>query len=359
MSAQGEMFGRNTAIAAAPYTARPPSPPAIMIPVPSFRKANEPMTCMPSYASVDPLFLSAADLEIITRNKTQEAYDSVNNWTYEDRRTAQPILDFLYLGPSSIARDKEFLKSEGITMLLAARDSRMAQARLMGVDRVARELGIHAEHIDVSGHQELIRSFPDAVRKINEHMLDVYRSQAVNVSQDADTNGISNPEHLQTPDSMVVDRTHFRRGKVLIFCETGNDRSAGIVIAYLMSVFGMDMIQACQFIQFRRFCVSLDEDMKFLLQTFEGILNAQKTVHRHQLHNNQLLTPASAVTPATANPATPQFVAALPAKNTRTKRGIEDTMDDDEDMGGGEGGFTLDRDRYTDRPAFVPFVDRG
>jgi serine/threonine/tyrosine-interacting protein len=326
----------HNAVAAAPYASRPPSPPTILIPAPALLSANEPITCVPSYATVDPLSLSAADLEIITQNKTQEAYDLVNNWTYEDRRKAQPVLDYLYLGPSSVARDKKFLLDNGITMLLAARDSRMAKARLMGVDRVAKELGIQAEHIDVSGHQELIRAFPDAVLKINNHMLDIYRSQALDVSQQT-----VEGQQSVGGDSMVIDRTRFRRGKVLIFCETGNDRSAGVVIAYLMSVFGMDMVHACQFIQFRRFCVSLDEEMKFLLLTFEGILKAQKTVHRYQLLSGTN-TPSNAHATATA----------------KTTRGIDDTMDEDDEEMGGVDSFALDRDRYTDRRTFAPFVDR-
>jgi serine/threonine/tyrosine-interacting protein len=333
-----QAFQYDAAIPAAPYAARPPSPPSITIPAPTLLKVNEPITCMPSYAAVDPLYLTAADVEIITQNKPQEAYDSVNTWKYEDRRTAQPILDCLYLGPSSIARDKKFLTDNGITMLLAARDSRMAQARLMGVDRVAKELGIQAEHIDVSGNQELIRLFPDAIRKINNHMLDIYRSQAL---------GAQNGEQPEE-GTIVIDRAQFRRGKVLVFCETGNDRSAGIVIAYLMAVFGMHMIPACQFIQFRRFCVSLDEEMKHLLQTYEGILNAQKTVHRHQF-----LAPVSSMAPATSDsgPSTDRTIRAA------VKRGIDETLDSDDEMEGIEG-FAADKDRYVDRPAFVPFVDR-
>ncbi|KAK6087496.1 dual specificity phosphatase [Seiridium cupressi] len=339
---------RGGAVPAAPYAARPPSPPAIMIPAPNFLKANEPIVCVPSFANIDPQFLSAPELEIITQNRPQQAYDSVNSWAYEDRRKAQEILDFLWLGPSSVARDKDFLQKNGFTMLLAARDARMAQARLMGVDRVAKELGVHADTIDVQDHQDLIRSLPDAVRKINNHMLDVYRSQS-----------IANQTDRPVEDgAMVIDKTKFRRGKVLIFCETGNDRSAGVVIAYLMSVFGMNMIQACQFIQFRRFCVSLDEDMKYLLQTYEGIIHAQKTVNKYKLQNSQLSTPASVPSPITPNDG---LASALPILEVKAKRGIEETLQDidDDDMEGAMDGFELDRDRYTDRPAFVPFMDRA
>jgi serine/threonine/tyrosine-interacting protein len=342
-----EYEARGNAVPAAPYAARPPSPPSIMIPAPNFLKANEPIVCVPSFANIDPLSLSAPELEIITQNRPQEAYDSVNNWTYEDRRKAQEIVDFLWLGPSSVARDKDFLQKNGVTMLLAARDTRMAQARLMGVDRVAKELELHAETIDVQDHQDLIRSLPEAVRKINNHMLAVYHDQALS----------NQPGQLVQEGAMVIDKTKFRRGKVLVFCETGNDRSAVVVIAYLMSVFGMTMIHACQFIQFRRFCVSLDEEMKYLLQTYEGILHAQKTVNKYKLQNGHLNTPASTETSDMPNIG---LAPALPLR-AQAKRGIEETLDevDDDDMEGVTDGFEFDRDRYQDRPAFVPFVDRS
>lgn len=358
MMPESETLRPGAHVPAAPYEARPPSPPAILIPAPLVFGGYEPMVCVPSYANVDPLFLSATDLEIITRNKAQEAHDRVHDWEYEDRRQAQEILDFLYLGPSTVARDREWLREHGITMLLAARDSRMAQARLLGVDRVARELGIHAEYIDVENHQELIRAFPDAVRKINNHLLGVYRSQAVDPAAAKNSNGDAG---AVGGDSMLIEKNNIRHGKVLVFCETGNDRSAGIVVAYLMSVFGMEMVRACQFIQFRRFCAGLDEDMKYLLRTYEGILAAQKTVHRHQLHNRTPSVPTA--TEGSSNVMGASVVAISSAKSKASKRGIEDTMDVDDDgdaaMDGPGNSFALDRDRYLDRPAFVPFVDQS
>ncbi|KAI5921522.1 protein-tyrosine phosphatase-like protein [Camillea tinctor] len=319
-----------TAIPAAPYSSRPPSPPSIVIPTPVLFHSSEPMKVVPSYANIDPASLSVRDLEIITQNgKTQVAHDSGHTWAYESRRTAQPILDFLYLGPSSVARDRKWLRDHNITLLLAARDAQMAELRLMAMDKVADELGIQAEHVDVRGYHELIRAFPSTVRKINDHMLSVYRGQALS-EQDG---------------SMVISEAGFRRGKVLVFCETGNDRSAGIVVAYLMAVFGMNMVQACQFIHFKRFCVSLDEEMKYVLKTYEDILIAQRTVHHHELNASSAAANASA---------------AGPAELKKGKRGHEDTMDDDE-MGVEQGGPTKvaaqDWDRFHGRGAFAPFLD--
>ncbi|KAI1501032.1 protein-tyrosine phosphatase-like protein [Biscogniauxia marginata] len=315
----------NTAIPAAPYSSRPPSPPSIVIPTPVFLNASEPMKVVPSYASIDPASLSVRDLEIITQNgKTQIAHDSGHAWAYESRRTAQPILDFLYLGPSTVARDRKWLRDNGITLLLAARDAQMAEIRLMAVDKVADELGIQAEHVDVRGYHELIRAFPTTVRKINDHVLSIYREQA-----------LSSPSLDVQDGSMVINEANFRRGKVLVFCETGNDRSAGIVVAYLMAVFGMNMVQACQFIHYKRFCVSLDEEMKYVLKTYEDILVAQRTVHQHELASST----------------------ASPEPKKKGKRGHDDTVDEDQAMDGTPEAAAPDRDRFYGRQAFVPFLD--
>lgn len=324
------------AVPAAPYSTHPPSPPAISIPSPAILDGQDSITVMPNYLSVDPDTLSVGDLKIITQNgQPQVARDSAMSWDYKDRRMAQPVLDFLYLGPCGIARDRQWLRRHNITMLIAARDSRMAQLQIMGVDRVASELGIEAVHIDVSGHAELIRAFPAAVSKINNHMLRVYREQA-----------LPNASSSVHAGQMVIDTARFRRGRVLVFCETGNDRSASIVVAYLMSVFGMNLVNAGQFLQHCRFCVSLDNDTKYLLKTYEEMLKAQRTVHVHQktCQNATMALPG----------------AHLPASGGGLKRGIEDVMDaDDDDLDLGAHGGSRDQDRFVNRATFAPFMDAG
>ncbi|KAI1798516.1 phosphatases II [Daldinia bambusicola] len=322
---------RHGAVPAAPYSMRPPSPPSIVIPAPILSYANEHIKVVPDYEKVDPASLSANDLKIITQNyKEQLARDSALNWAYENRRVAQPILDFLYLGPSSIARDREWLCKEGITMLLAARDSQMAVMHLMAPKKVAQELGIQLEYIDVSGYNELIRAFPSAVRKINDHMLDVFRGQRIRNAQ------------MQVEDGkMAIPNDKFRRGKVLVFCETGNDRSAGVVVAYLMSIFGLTMVEACQFVHFKRFCVSLNDDLRFVMKSYEDLLFAQRTVHRHEFENRSTHTNGNSAS----------------YDVHKQKRGIEATMGEDEEMRGADESIALDYDRFLDRQRFVPFVD--
>ncbi|KAI0449230.1 phosphatases II [Xylaria acuta] len=312
-----------TAKPAVPYAYRAPSPPPIFIPSSGY---GTPIKVVPRYDNIDPASLSARDLAIITQNSTEQiAHDSAYQWTYESRRMAQPILDYLYLGPSTVVRDRPWLQEHGITMILAVRDLRQASLNLMAFDESAQELGIEARYIDASGDQELIHLFPKAVRMINDHMLRIYREQAVPTS-----------DVRVKDDAMVIDEARFRRGKVLVFCETGNDRSAGIVSAYLMAVLGMSAVQAIQFVNRMRFCVSMREDLKRALRTQEDILLAQRTVHQYELGSS-----TSGIT------------------EKRAKRGIDDTMDDDGDDGmtGMDTHQSSDRDRFLGRADLTPFID--
>ncbi|POS87726.1 hypothetical protein EPUL_000470 [Erysiphe pulchra] len=170
-------------------------------------------------------------------------------WRYEQRREAQQILPFLYLGPSAAARDIEFLKRENITMLLVVRDSAMARANLLDGAKVARQLGIESQTIDIHSTIDLIPMFSHAVRIINEHVGSIFQ--------------LSNSSKI---------------GKVLVFCESGNDRSAVVVSAYLMATCGLDLASSAHRIQSRRFCVSFDDRMKNLLLSYMSILNAKKDV---------------------------------------------------------------------------------
>ncbi|KAI1109191.1 protein-tyrosine phosphatase-like protein [Nemania sp. NC0429] len=316
----------------APYTARAPSPPALLIPPGNW---STPVKIVPRYDNVDPAFLSAEDLAVITQDGIEQiAYDSAPHWAYESRRVAQPILDFLYLGPSNVIRNRPWLREEGITMVLAIRDARQASMNLMAVDKLAHDLGIEAHSIDVSGSHELTRAFPSTIRIINDHMLRIYRGQAVENS-----NLKPNAGHAQVEGrgaetgTMAIAEASFRRGKVLVFCETGNNRSAAIVCAYLMAVLGMPAVEACQFVTYKRLCACMDEDLKHTLVAYGDILLAQRTVHHHELE--EALSPK------------------------RTKRGIGEIVDADGDqlMADIDPHRSSDQDRFVGRVPFTPFVD--
>ncbi|KAF5021568.1 hypothetical protein F66182_6397 [Fusarium sp. NRRL 66182] len=301
----------NNAKASAPWARRPPSPPFIHIPPTGQTGGVSVPGLMPSYENVDSSQLTARDVEIITQNATQIATDRAADWAYEQRREAQQVLDFLYLGPNSVVKDHTFLQREGITMVLVARDARMRGVKLMSVEKAAQALGIKVHYVDVEGYENLIGCFPGMISTVNEHLLSVYHSQAQGKSHDG---------------NLVVEPSKFRRGKVLFACETGNERSAAIAAAYIMAVFGKGMVTTVQFICIQRFCCCFDEDVKRKLQSWEDILRARSQVA------SQAVTPQNTV---------------------HAKRQIEEVGGSSE----ARDGSTLDEDRFQGRETFRPFVD--
>jgi serine/threonine/tyrosine-interacting protein len=240
-------------------------------------------------------------------NVLQGPFTAVANrdWKYEHRRTAQSILPFLFLGPSAASRDIEYIKNNGITLLLAIRNTATAQARLLSGAKTANELGIASDHVDVEGNQQLIAAFPKAVKLINDHLIHMYNLQQSGATQ--------------------------MSGKVLVFCESGNERSASVIAAYIMATFSMDMVQAIQFIQSQRFCVAFDDGLKLLLQSYEQLLRARSSVAL-----------AKVITPGLVN-----------NQSVTTKRGRDDYADEDN--------VDIDMDddiaRFGNRSTFAPFVD--
>lgn len=250
------------AIPAAPYSLRAPSPPFIHISV-SQGLDNGPISITPSFENIDPSTLTPRDLEIVTQNKLQVATDRAFDWSYEQRREAQPIVDFLYLGPNSVVRNHDYLQREGITMVYVARDARMSGTKLVSVEKAAQKLNVDVKYLDIEGTDRMIGSFQEAIRVINDHLLTNYHSQAQGKIPNGD---------------LVVEPTTFRPGKVLVTCESGNERSAAVTAAYIMAVFGKDMTSSVQFISIQRFCCCFDEDIKRKLQSWEDILKARSQV---------------------------------------------------------------------------------
>ncbi|KAI5287012.1 hypothetical protein KEM54_006309 [Ascosphaera aggregata] len=177
-----------------------------------------------------------------------------NTWTYEMRRTAQPILPYLYLGPVSAAKDIEFLQKEGITLLLAVRSRRSVQSQLVSGDKAAAALGIQSKYIEVDNEQDLISSLQAIIQQINDHLCRCafHRSR----------NNIEDEPYK----------------KVLVFCDSGNNYSAGVVAAYLMAMFNFDAAKAMSNVAVRRLSVSFDEPMRRSLRAFEDIIMAVRTV---------------------------------------------------------------------------------
>ena len=229
------------------------------------------------------------------------------------RRSAQAIQPFLYLGPSSATRDLDFMRREGVTMLLVIRNTMTAAASLLSGDKVARELGIQAAAVDVAGNQELIAAFPRACRIINDHLIAQFRRGIANGTVNAGSAGSVIP------------------GKVFVFCESGNERSAAVVAAYLMSMFNLDLITAIQYVQGQRFCVAFDDGLKNLLLNYEELLNAQRCV-------------SAASTMATFRNGPIQ---------AKPKRRRDEEFDEEMSMD------YSDDERFAGRGGFVPFQDNG
>lgn len=241
--------------------------------------------------------------------QSNDVKHGVRDWKYEHRRFAQSIVSFLCLGPSAAARDIEYLRKEGITMLLAIRDTKSAIAKMLSGDKAAAALGIEATTVDVSGNQELISAFPRATRIINEHLVRAYKHRVANGGK--------------------ADESSF--GRVLVFCESGNERSAVVVAAYLMATYGLDLVAAIQYVQSQRFCVAFDDGLKNLLYSYQDILDAQKSV--------------MAI-------CQPRPVASAPIAVGKRRR--EETRDEDVDMDMDQAD---DEERFGNRSNFVPFRD--
>lgn len=273
---------------------------------------------------VCPGFFNRVHLEPLTPPHQYEV------WTYEMRRRAQPIFPFLYLGPSSCCKDLEFLKSEGFTLLLAVRNRHSATARLVSGEKAAAALGVKADTIDVLDSQELIHTFPRAIRRINDHLAGV----------DVDP--------TKTPDA-VQGIERFPKRKVLIFCESGNDRSAVLAIAYLMAMLNLNAGQATTAILERRFCANVEGPMRRILNAFESILAAKRDVRRAAYTHRQ--TGATTLAPPPVPPAL------LSKKRSFADRQNDDDDDDDVDMAGGDMDFEMEDDLHSERKPLPPFQD--
>ena len=322
------------------WTYRVPSPPRVVIPPPTFSS-----TGTLDYNIGDKVFLDheATGFTHTEFLKTLEYAESINvdsmmSWTYEQRRMAQRILPFLFLGPISAARDLAFLQREGITMIMAVRDTMSAQANLLG-SKAAVNAGIESRTIDVAGNQELIAAFPRAIEAINAHLSARYGQQQQTAAE------LRSQEQRSKPSVL---------GQVLVFCESGNDRSAAVVAAYIMAMFSLDLVSTVQIIQSQRFCVAFDDHMRIMLKSYEGILLAKRDVAEStsKLHTAQAVR-VGIVTDARVQ-ATPKSEGShrLVRASKRTLDEAHDgdlSMDDDDNQ--------WDDERFEQRAGYAPFQD--
>ncbi|KAH8172267.1 dual specificity phosphatase, catalytic domain-containing protein [Sarocladium implicatum] len=311
--------------ATAGYDLRAPSPPLIPIPMsrhatrsdfddPDAKNELTMLDLEPTQEAMHNLKLSVGDLEAIVGDRRQVASNSHKTWSYENRRGAHPILDFLYVGPSSIVRDHDFLAQEGITMILVANATRMPGQKLKSVEAVGEALGVQIAYIDPEPAYQQVSSFNETLRLINDHMLSISRREQPNL-----------PEGEK------------KRGKVLIVCETGNDRSGTIAASYIMAMYSRDMFDVMRYVLSRRLSCGFDDNNKRALVTWGDILKARSAVASHAI---QVSSDESLRT---------------------TKRAFAETveveMEDSDDDETPQSYNVPDHERFVGREAFTPFRD--
>jgi serine/threonine/tyrosine-interacting protein len=332
-----------THLRAQQYTNRVPTPPRIVIPPPAYGGGFNPQSIGNDgnglSDTMNMSFLKDLDYQDF-QNRSQ-----LIEWKYEKRRQAQSILPFLYLGPSAAARDEDFLQQHGITMTLAIlpRSNIVWQAPIT----TAQNLGIEFASVDIGSPIRAVPAFDEAAHLINKHLHGVHAA--------------SGGKTL---------------GRVLVFCESGNDRSAHVTASYIINMFtDIDFVKSMQLVQQSRFCVNFDDPSKQVLRTYWDILCARRIVRQSsqlQFQNKPEQTRANqskATNPtlqlngfemSTANGQdTLNIVAPVPSRNTgknwKLKRTIEDAYEEDIDM-------EIDRDRTFDdvrfqREGHAPFAD--
>jgi len=303
------------------YSQRLPTPPRIVVPPPTLNS-----NALPEFK------LSTVQNQSFLKNISYSHLIEQNTyieWNYERRREAQMILPYIYLGPMVSAKDRNFLRREQITMLLGIRQKHSFESKLMnGALRVADELGIPYSTVDLADYQELIAAFPRVTADISAHMRQVHQKYQLQQTYSG-LNTSATEEQLPT------------MGKVLVFCESGNERAAGVVAAYLMEMHAdVDHVKAMQLVQAQRFCVNFDDGMKRLLQCYWDILQARRMCEdAHRTVGWQVPVGGAAY------------------RKGGSKRGLErDDEEMDSEMEGVSGSGQDDKDRFDGRQ-FVPFVD--
>lgn len=317
------------------WSYRVPSPPRIVVPPPTINALGLPDLHIDEESSLSVQNNGFGKTEFL-RTVTYDNFVVANSyieWRYEERRRAQQVLPFLYLGPVSAARDSNFLQKSRVTMVLAVRNTMSAQAKLLG-SKAAADLGIETRTLDVAGNQELIAAFPKGIEMVNAHLSAMYQVQQSKM--------LEGTTFMQNSSSSAP-------GKVLVYCESGNERSACFVAAYIMAMYSMRLLKTIQIVQAQRFCVSFDDPSKILLQTYEAILQARRDVYQADLSTQVTAGPVSNLGPDGRRHGTGTDL-------KRSKRTLDEAYEDDMDEDGHES--CQDGDGFEAREGYAPFHER-
>lgn len=232
------------------------------------------------------------------------------SWKYDSRHKAQAVLPFLHLGPAPIARDATYITQNGISMVIAVRSaqSAIAQPKWLDPSRFPSCANLQTATFDVDGPFDVIQRIKPMLKTMTDHL------------------------EARTVDRTISSLTDVG-GKILVFCESGNDRSPVLVVAYLMLVYGIAWHESLNLIHAYRFSVSLSGNMNEMLKTLEGMFRAE------------------ADTAAVFNGIQNQHQAQVGGFDRRrgSKRTIDDAYDTDETM--------TEENETSDRPGTAPFID--
>ncbi|KAL2885267.1 Serine/threonine/tyrosine-interacting protein [Ceratocystis lukuohia] len=280
---------------------------------------------------------------------------SSQEWRWNMRHEAQPITDSLLVGPSLVARSKDFLVDAGITMAITVIDPRLIpwQATMR---KTVMDAGIEMHVIPAESATEILHSLGDTINMINQHLVSVFcqRVRAAGFSVDdvvrdaAAAYSSGDPKEICAMDAQLATL----RGKVLLTCESGNSRSVTVAVAYLMAITGEQMHVVVQFVCTQRFCSIFEEEHKRVLLTWNDILTAKLEVNK--AHRR-----------AAVGQTQMALIAGPEMSPRKEKRLIADVYDDIKTEAGpasptttiDQSELVLDKDRYEGRGYFAPFID--
>lgn len=237
----------------------------------------------------------------------------IEQWRYESRREAQQILPWVWLGSFGCTKDKGLLAERGITLLIAVRNSMTAQAGLMAgglsdtLDTIEAKLKHPLGRAGAPAHitldlprtkaDSLIPTFHAAAHLIDRNyylsMLSPLHVQHLDNVSDPDYHSLVLQYQQQFPQPK---QQHFdaegkaktlpypidlpRPGSTLVFCETGNEDSAGIVASYIMQHFEVHISHAVGLIRGWRTSVSLDDSHQRNLEAWDSVYKSTRDVRR-------------------------------------------------------------------------------
>ncbi|KIW15982.1 hypothetical protein PV08_06033 [Exophiala spinifera] len=256
-------LGRDVYVRTTPFSnKRLLEPPRVHIPPPALNWENRHHTATLSVerrhfehttnSYGDPSFLNSLnELQMLVMEH------KMHSWTYEMRRLAHSILPYLFLGPVSAAKDPDFIRRAGITLVIATRSSAAVKTRpnFLHPNTLPAVAGLETMTCDFEASYDLFPKLRPTIKAMNDHL------QA-------------------SCDRMPIQAASDIRGRILVYCESGNGRSANLIAAYLIAVFGVSAISALHIIQSQRFCIAPDDAAKQMLVNFERIVEAERQVSR-------------------------------------------------------------------------------